>query len=218
MLSLSMLSKTLTGALLVVAGAGFVRANDLETMHYFDTNFVLTKDVSVLMHTRVGTFEDASAFSHFRLGPSVTWRVLPRLSILGGYLYTSQNTRVTHTRRGINRVWPGAQVRIISRPDWKLDSRTIIERFFPPHAEDYWRFRSRAMVIRTTRIGDLFTSGEALVQQGTPYSRYTAGIQVRPHSRVRLAFGYEYRDAPSGPGSHVIVTAFQWEAYRHGGD
>ncbi len=209
-----MLSRTLAGALLLVAGADLGRANDLETMHYFDTNFVLTKDVSLLMHTRVGTFEDASTFSHFRLGPSVTWRVLPRLSILGGYLYTDQNTRVTHKHQGVNRVWPGAQVRLIARRDWKLDNRTMVERFMPSQSDDYWRFRSRGMVTRATRVGDVYASGEVFVQRGTPYSRYTGGIQVRPHPRARLTFGYEYRDAPSGPGSHVIVTSFQWEAYR----
>ena len=109
----------------------------------------------------------------------------------------------------------GGPCRLLAREAWSIDARSALERFISPELRDYWRWRNRAMVNWTMRVGLPYISGESMVQQGIWYGRYTGGMQWKVSPRVTLGAGYEYRQAPVGPGSHVIATFLQWSAYTH---
>ena len=55
------------------------------------------------------------------------------------------------------------------------------------------------MFNKTTPTGMPCASADVLRQQGV----------------VPVGAGYESRDAPRGPGSHIMATLFQWTAHRH---
>ena len=192
-----------------------VSADDLESLHIVNVNIDLKPGWTLQLHTRARTFEYVGSFNQGRVGPVLMWQAAPRFTTLAGYYFINQSTRVTHDPYNIHRVWGGGQYRVLRSESWSLDARGLMERFFSNQFNDYWRWRSRAMFSKTTRIGMPYASGEALLQQGIWYGRYTAGMNWQPHRRLIVGAGYEYRDAPRGPGSHVIATFVQWTAHRH---
>lgn len=205
----------LAGFLIWVLPQPELRAGDVESLHAFNANLTLKPGLTVQLHTRARTFENVGAFNQFRVGPILMWQAAPRLTALAGYYRISQNTRVVHDPYHLNRIWWGGQYRLIERGKWFVDARSVAERFFSGHFDDYWRLRNRAMINRKTSIGTPYVSGEALRQEGIWYGRYTAGMQWQVQKNVTFGAGYEYRDAPRGQGSHVFATMLQWEAYRH---
>lgn len=192
-----------------------VSADDLESLHITNFNFDLKPGWTLQLHTRARTFENLGAYNQARVGPILMWQAAPRFTLLSGYYYINQNTRVTHNPDSLHRVWGGGQYRVLRSETWSLDARGVLERFLSPNFNDYWRWRNRAMFNKTTRFGMPYVSGEGLLQQGVWYGRYTAGMQWQVHKRVLVGAGYEYRDAIRGPGSHIIATFFQWTAHRH---
>lgn len=190
-------------------------ADDLESLHVVNFNFDLKPGWTLQLHTRARTFENISSYNQVRVGPILMWQAAPRFTVLGAYYYINQNTRVTHDPYSLHRLWGGGQYRVLRSETWSIDARSVMERFLSGKFDDYWRLRSRAMYNHRTRLGMPYLSGEALLQQGIWYGRYTAGMQWQVHKRLIVGAGYEYRDAPRGPGSHIIATFFQWTAHRH---
>lgn len=207
----------LASLFLLAAGTFTAYANDVESLHNFNVNFDFRPGWTLQMHARVRTFEDMSAYNQFRVGPILMWQVLKRVNLIGGYYFTNQNTRVIHRDTDLQRYWGGGQLRWIAKRQWTLDTRHLIERFNPePEVlPDYWRQRHRALATINTPKVQPFFGVEALRQQNRWYGRYVSGIQFRPVKRMLMGFGYEYRDAIAGPGSHVITTTLQFDAYRH---
>lgn len=200
--------------LLLSAGATAAKADDVESLHIFNANFDLRPGLTLQLHSRLRTFENMSSFNQGRIGPIITWRALPRLSLTGGYYFTHQNTRVIHRTYDLHRSWGGGQIRLLTFPRWTLDSRHVLERFAVPVIPDYFRQRHRAVVNFPNKRISPFISGEALRQHKIWYGRYVGGIQFRPQRRFLMSLAYEYRDAPIGPGSHVIGTMIQFDALR----
>lgn len=191
-----------------------VSADDLESLHVVNCNFDLKPRWTLQLHTRARTFEHVGSYNQARVGPILMWQASPRFTALTGYYYISQNTRVTHNPYSIHRVWGGGQYRVLRSESWSVDARGLMERFASARLSDYWRWRNRVMFNKFTRIGMPYVSGEALLQQGIWYGRYTAGMQWQVQKRLLVGAGYEYRDAARGPGSHIIATLFQWTAHR----
>ena len=127
---------TQTAFLLLFVAA--VQAEDLETSHAFNVNFELAPKWSLLLHTRVRTFQDAHSFYQARGGPIETWQALPRLSVLSGYYYIDQNTRLSKAYT-LHRMWGGGQYRVINASRWSLDGRGVYERFISEQFLDYTR-------------------------------------------------------------------------------
>jgi len=202
-------------ALLVALACGPLRADDVESLHAFNVNLDFKPGWTLQLHTRVRTFENLGAYNQARGGPILIWQAKPRFSTLLGYYFLDQNTRVLHQPYTLHRFWGGGQYRLLQQENWSIDSRALLERFVSSRFRDYTRFRARLTLNRKTPVGMLFTGGEALVQQSAWYGRYMAGLQWRLNSRLIFGTGYEYRQALSGPNSHVISTFLQWNAYRH---
>lgn len=191
------------------------QGDDLESLHIVNFNFDLKPGWTLQLHTRTRTFENVSSFNQFRFGPILMWQASPRFTALTGYYSITQNTRVVHRDYPVHRVWGGGQYRVLRQESWSIDARGLMERHVSPEFNDYWRMRSRAMLNVRSRVGMPYLSGEALLQQGIWYGRYTAGLQWQLDKRILVGAGYEYRQSPRGPGSHIIATFFQWTAHRH---
>ena len=196
---------------LVLMKAGM--AGDTASLHVANVNFDFRPGWTLQVHTRVRTFENVSTFNQFRIGPIVTWQATPRFLAITGYYYIDQNVQVIHKPYSLHRVFSGGQYRVVSRARWSVDGRSAMERFISTGFHDYWRWRNRALVSGNTRLEAPYVSGEALVQQGIWYGRYTAGMQWKLGPKVMVGAGYEYRPAPNGPPSHIIATIVQWSAY-----
>lgn len=192
-----------------------VQADDVGSLHTFNVNLDFKPGWTLQVHTRVRTFENISARDQFRVGPILLWQAAPRFTVIGGYYYIDQQRREVRNPFSLHRIFSGGQYRVLRGDTWSVDARSAMERFISTGFRDYWRWRNRGMVNWSTRIGLPYVSGEALVQQGIWYGRYTGGMQWKVHPRVTLGAGYEYRQSPVGPGSHIIATFFQWSAYTH---
>jgi len=190
------------------------RGDDVESLHAFNVNLEFKPGWTLQLHQRIRTFENISAFNQYRVGPILLWQAKPRLTLLGGYYYIDQHRRVVHQPYSLHRIFAGGQYRVLLRESWSLDARSAMERFISTGFQDYWRWRNRALVSWKTRIGSPYVSGEALLQQGIWYGRYTGGMLWKVHPKIVLGAGYEYRQALVGPGSHIIATTFQWTPYR----
>lgn len=199
----------------VVLIPGVALGDDVESLHVANVNFDFKPGWTLQLHTRVRTFENLSAFNQYRLGPILLWQAAPRFTVIGGYYYIDQNRRVIHQPYSLHRIFAGGQYRVLRGESWSVDARSAMERFISTGFTDYWRWRNRAMVSWKTRIGLPYATGEALVQQGIWYGRYTGGMQWKLNPKVTVGAGYEYRQAAVGPGSHIIATFFQWSAYTH---
>ncbi len=198
-----------------VLAPGVALGDDTESLHVANVNFDFKPGWTLQVHTRIRTFENFSARNQFRVGPIVLWQAAPRFTVIAGYYYINQNRRLLHVPFSLHRVFSGGQYRVLRGEGWSVDARSVAERFISTGFHDYWRWRNRAMVNWTTRIGLPYVSGEGLAQQGIWYGRYTGGMQWKVHPKLTLGAGYEYRQTPAGPGSHIIATFFQWSAYAH---
>lgn len=198
-------------ALLLALSLDPLGAADVESLHTFNFNFSLRRGWSLVLHTRVRTFDDLSSFHQFRAGPILEWKTAPRLTALVGYYFTERRDRPGERLFEEQRIWGGGEYSLFESGGWEVAERLLAERFFRNAGEDFWRWRARTEVIRSTPIADLYASGEALRSRGSFIGRYRAGLEWKLHKSVTLATGYEFRDAASGPGSHVIATGFEWD-------
>ncbi|MBI5280741.1 MAG: DUF2490 domain-containing protein [Candidatus Solibacter usitatus] len=205
----------LAGALAALLAPNRLAAEDVESLHAFHVNLDFKPGWTLQLHARVRTFEDIGAFNQFRVGPILIWQAKPRFTVLAGYYFTNQHARALHTSSTVQRLWSGGQYRVARGETWSVDARGMLERFIPAGLPEYWRWRNRAMLNKTTRIGELYVSGEGLVHRGVWFGQYTSGLKWKVNPRVTLGAGYEYRQTMSGPASHVIGTYFQWSAYHH---
>jgi hypothetical protein len=204
----------LTAILLLALPAAELRAEDAESLHTFNFNFEIQPRWTLQLHSRLRTFQNIGAFNQFRLGPVLEIEAAPRLTALAGYYHIRQNTRDTHEVYPAQRLLAGQEFRAIEAAGFTLDARSLVERHVPSRFEDYWRFRNRAWLARKTSFGEVYTGGEALRAQDAWFGRFLAGVEWRLREGLDFAVGYEYRDAASGPGSHVVGTYFEWDAWR----
>ncbi len=188
---------------------------DTQSLHALNVNFDFKPGWTLQVHTRLRTQENLGSFNQFRAGPILLWQAAPRLTVITGYYYIDQNRPLDQRPYSLHRIFSGGQYRVVRRENWSLDARSAMERFISTGFKDYWRWRNRALVSWSTRIGLPYVSGEGLVQQGIWYGRYTAGLQWKLRHKITFGAGYEYRQAPVGPGAHVIATLLQWSAYTH---
>ncbi len=202
-------------ALAVLAmGATAAKASDLESLHAFNANLDLKPGWTLQLHSRLRTFKEASQFQQFRFGPILIWQAKPRVGILLGQYFLVQQPRAGGPEQHVRRTWGGAQFRVMTKPKYWVDFRSLVEFHSSASFEDYMRTRQRGMI--TFKVGSTmpYASTEVLLQQDVWYWRYTAGLQFRPAKKALLSLGWEYRDAMSGPGSHIIATMLQFDGIR----
>ena len=92
----------------------------------------------------------------------------------------------------------------------RVDTRGVIERYFPPDAPQFSRYRHRLRLRSDRRIGP-YAGGEWFFDKGGYLSgRYGAGLRWKCAASIALEFGYLYdaRRVTVGEPRHVIVTQF----------
>ncbi|QOY86654.1 DUF2490 domain-containing protein [Paludibaculum fermentans] len=204
----------LAGAMLAALAQSPAYADDVESLHILNLNFEWRRGLTLQMHTRLRTFENIGAYNQFRGGPVLLWQANPRLLVITGYYFTNQNRRVVHTNYDIHRAFGGLQYRVLRGETWSVDARGALESFHSDQFQDYRRWRTRTLLTKKLRLGEPYASGEALHERGVWYGRYTAGVLWKVNARLKIGTGYEFRQAMTGPPSHVVATLFEWQARR----
>lgn len=206
--------RVLAAVALLAVGATVADASDFESLHTFNANLDLKPGWTLQIHSRLRTFKEAREFQQFRFGPILIWQAKPRLDILVGQYFLVQQPRSGEPTYKAHRTWGGVQYRLFTRPKYWIDGRSVLERHYSVAFEDYTRTRNRAMA--TFRVGSTtpYVSAELLRQQEIWYGRYTAGLMFRPTKKILVGLGWEYRDATTGPGSHIISTLIQFNGIR----
>ncbi|MGC4056117.1 MAG: DUF2490 domain-containing protein [Paludibaculum sp.] len=207
-----MKQRLLAGVMLAALAQSPSYADDVESLHTLNLNFEWRRGLTLQMHTRLRTFENISAYNQFRGGSVLLWQANPRLQVITGYYYTNQNRRIVHTTYDIHRPFGDLQYRVLRGETWSVDGRVALESFHSDQFENYRRWRGRAQLTKKVRFGEPYASGEAFHERGTWYGRYSAGVQWKLNARLKVGTGYEFRQALSGPPSHVIATQFEWQA------
>ncbi|MBN9662793.1 MAG: DUF2490 domain-containing protein [Acidobacteria bacterium] len=209
-----MKQRLLAGVMLAALAQSSSYADDVESLHILNLNFEWRPGLTLQLHTRLRTFENLGAYNQFRGGPVLLWQANPRLLVISGYYFTDQNRRVVHTNFDSHRVFGGLQYRVLRGETWSVDARGVLESFHSDQFQDYRRVRTRTLLTKKVRFGEPYASGEALHERGTWYGRYAAGVLWKVHPRLKIGTGYEFRQAMTGPSSHVIGTQFEWQAHQ----
>jgi hypothetical protein len=193
---------------------GLLQAEDFGTLHALNANLEFSQKWTLQLHSRLRSKEHASSLQEARFGPILIGQLRPRLNALAG-LYQIHQFNSSLSSPTAYRAWGGVQFRTLSRESWWLDSRHLVERYIDRASTDYFRARNRLSLTWRARRLNPYISGEAMVQQGIWYGRFTTGIQWQTSAPVVIGLGYEYRDAPTGKGMHILATQLQFRAWRH---
>ncbi len=210
--SIEMKQWLLAGVMLAALAQSPAHADDVESLHAFNLNFEWRRGLTLQVNTLARTFENIGAYNQARAGPVLLWQAKPRILFISGYYFTNQNRRVIHANYNIHRAFSGLQYRVLRGETWSVDARSTLESFHSDQFQDYRRWRTRAFLRKQAWFGEPYASGEALHERGVWYGRYTAGVLWRVHPRLKFGAGYEFRQALSGPPSHVLATLFEWQA------
>lgn len=193
---------------MLLAAAGPVSAADVETQHAFDVTLPLQPKVELVLHSRIRTQPGTLGFYQVRAGPIVTWRIRPRVALIGGYYYAQQE-QVDNDFVGGHRPFAGGEVAVVEARRFSLDQRFLAERFLSRAAEGFNRYRLR------TRIGlkgpvAPYASHEVFADaRGWRSTRYSGGIRWKMLPAVQLDFGYFYeqRRDTLAADRHMWITS-----------
>ena len=132
----------LIGALLLLASAARAADDDVESMHVFNFDVGLHRNLNLQLHARFRFNNDIHDFYQARGGPILAWTAWPRVQLIGGYYLLNQR-RPDESRYNYNRFFGGTQIRFFQRRHTTLDSHSFVERFTGLPSPDYTRFRQR---------------------------------------------------------------------------
>jgi hypothetical protein len=195
--------------LILLPQAAVGEDQDLASLHQFNGMAQLRRKLRLVLHSRIRFNNNISDFFQFRAGPILFWDWKPRLQWQTGYYIVEQRSGTDTVT--IQRPWAGAQIRAYENGRFGVDWRNLIERHMISGPGDFTRFRTRAMVNFTPKVGwQPFISAEALVLKGTAVGRYTGGLNYATAGGHLIGLGYEFRQDVGRPGAHVIATFMQF--------
>ncbi|MGH9660291.1 MAG: DUF2490 domain-containing protein, partial [Bryobacteraceae bacterium] len=187
-----------------------LRADDLESLHQLNFYQSLGKGVTLQIHSRLRTHHDLRDFYQVRGGPIVTWMATPRLQPVFGYYYIDQEAGV-RDRDDLHRFFAGGNTSVYAGPRFTADWRVLVERFVAGYNPDFTRIRTRTMFTvpgrRVTPIGYL----EGLRASRIYTGRFGAGLSVQSGGWMKTSFGYELRQYPASPASHILFSIFDFQ-------
>lgn len=186
-------------------------AADVETQHALDASFPLTKRLDVLLHTRFRTTTAGRGLYQARGGPVFSFEVSERLSLLGGYYFSTQEARDNDFFAG-HRLFGGAEGTLWGSRRVSLELRGIYERFLPESEPNYNRYRTRTRVTWKGRWSPYVSSEFFFDDMGFRSARYAGGVRWKATPSVQLDFGYffEERAARIGFDRHMIMTSIHF--------
>lgn len=207
----------LGAALAFFPAACLLSATDLETQHALDFSFPLAGRLDVLLHTRFRTTTNGQGLYQIRSGPVFTFDATERLSLLGGYYYSTQEARDNDFVAG-HRMFGGAEGTLWGSRRASLELRGIYERFLPEAEPNYNRYRARTRVTLKGRWSPYLSSELFFDDVGFRSARYAGGVRWRAARAVQFDFGYffEERAARIGFDRHMIMTSVHFRVREKG--
>lgn len=189
-------------------------AQDVESLHQFNAFFKPTDKLTVQSHLRVRTNENISSFFQVRGGPIAYFAVKPRVSLIGGYYFIGQASRVHDDIDEFHRAFGGVSVALLKKPKFTLESRTLVERFVATPSGNFIRGRQRLMVQKQGKglLPYFSVEGLAVAHRGTV--RVGVGILQQVSPKLQLLMGYEMRQYTNGRVGHVLVSNLQFVQQR----
>ena len=182
---------------------------DWGSLHIVNGNLSFSKKLMVQLHSRVRTNQDFREFFQARNGLIANYQIRPRLILIGGYYFLSEQN-APEKFNNFHRVFGGGQVFLPLSKDLMLESRTLTERFIGTPRDSYMRNRQRLWLTFGKRTVKPFVQAEALLQRGVPTGRFGSGIQITSRGGHNFFVGYEIRQLQSGGHIQLIATNFQF--------
>jgi hypothetical protein len=186
-----------------------------ETQHAFELVLPIKEKLSLNLHSRLRTEPPTRGIYQVRLGPIVTYRWKPKLSLIGGYYFGHQQAEDGDFVGG-HRWFGGGESMLSRRPRWEMDTRALIERFGPRNASDFTRYRGRIRWSARGRIAP-FTSQELLADQsGFRSVRLATGLRLQLSEQVQaeVSYFFEPRRRDVGPHRHMWATLLHFRQRR----
>lgn len=189
-------------------------AQDVESLHQFNAFFKPTDKLTVQSHLRVRTNENISSFFQVRGGPIAYFAVKPRVSLIGGYYFIGQASRVHDDIDEFHRAFGGVSVALLKKPKFTLESRTLVERFVATPSGNFIRGRQRLMVQKQGKglLPYFSVEGLAVAHRGTV--RIGVGMLQQVSPKLQMLMGYEMRQYTNGRVGHVLVSNLQFVQQR----
>lgn len=198
------------GVALLVAVAAIVPigAAEVETQHAFDITLPLQPRVELVLHSRIRTQPDNLGFYQVRAGSILSWRIQPRVAVIGGYYYTQQE-QIDNDFIGGHRPFGGGEILILEARRFSLDQRLLAERFLSDGPSDFSRYRFRTRASAKGSFAPYTTYEFFADAEGWRSARYSGGVRWTALPVLQLDFGYfyEHRRANVGPNRHMWITS-----------
>lgn len=183
-------------------------------MHIQNVDFQIGSKAVLQLHTRLRVRDDWSDFYQARFGPILTYNLRPRLQAIAGFYYIDQRSRGTRRWGDYNRFFGGFSTRLVTKPKWTLDSRTLVERFTQTGGIDYTRGRTRGTLQLPRGNWMPWFTAEALYAQDRATFRLGGHLSRRMAHGVTTTFGYELRQYTDRSYGHILVTQFLFRPPR----
>jgi hypothetical protein len=190
-----------------------IQGSGAETQHALDVTLPLKARLDLTLHARIRTEPGGRGFYQARSGPVVSWAAWQRVSLLGGYYYSLQESRVSGDFRGAHRPFGGLEVTAVDARRLAVEQRYLAERFLPEAAAGYTRHRLRTRVSAKGTVAP-YTSHEFFYDaHGWRSNRHAAGVRWSAHQALKIDVGYmfEHRRSALGPARHIWFTSIQWK-------
>ena len=185
-------------------------AQDWGSLHIVNANLPLGERLMLQFHSRVRTNDNFGDYFQSRGGAIASYRVRPKMSLIGGYYFADEETR-SGARSDFHRFFGGASFALPSPRRVKLEARSLLERFVGTSRGDYFRARERMVVSFGTGKLRPYLQLEGLVQQGIVTGRFGAGAQFLMGGGRDVSIGFEHRQLASGGYIQLITTNFQFQ-------
>jgi hypothetical protein len=204
--------RTWTPALLVAFGTCLWAQHDGELMHWTNVGVALGAKTELTLATRMRVREQMSRYSQTLAGAMGTHQLLPRLWVLGGYYYIDRAGGDAPQWGDAERVFAGAVARLVNRPGWALDSRTLFEHI-APEGRHSTRSRERLAVTLPRRGWEPMFTAEMLRVLGQSAGRFGAHVARPLGHGVAASVGYEMRQYPGSGYGHLLVTQLTFHPF-----
>lgn len=194
-------------------------AIDFGSLSLADARLPLHKRFVLTAHSRYRSDHDLSRYLQARAGAIGVTQLTPKIGLVTGYYFIDQGRSSQTGRDSWHRLFTGALIHPIRKPNFVLESRTLSERFLSVPSGDFNRFRQRLWVDLPRLPLQPWMQVEGLLTripgaQGAIANRFTrrygGGIGLQTPNHIRIRLGLEYRQNNSGPGMVNLVSIVEW--------
>ncbi len=184
-------------------------AQDWGSLHVVNANLPLGEKLLLQFHSRLRTNDNFGDYFQSRGGAIVSYRLQPKMSLIGGYYFADEETR-SKARSDFHRFFGGASFVLPMPSKLKLEARSLLERFVGTSRGDYFRARERMLLSFGTGKVRPYLQLEGLAQQGIFTGRFGGGAQFVMRGGRDVWVGFEHRQLASGGYINLITTNYQF--------